>query len=255
MNQNKVLFKGRQNGIVVVLDPDSEFDILKVVLQEKLEEAKDFFGASTTHISFDGRKLTEDEENELLEIITENSDINISFFSPIESISAKTSQKEKKEEKGEKEEKEEKKEKNPFQYETGVLDESSIDANKEIYKQSMGDTLVSATEGNAQYHFGSLRSGQSIEYRGSVVVIGDVNPGAEVIAEGHIIVLGALRGLVHAGCLGMSDAFVAALRLEPIQLRISSVYTYIPEEKQSKELEPSIAYVEEGKIFINPLIE
>lgn len=66
----------------------------------------------------------------------------------------------------------------------------------------------------------TLRSGQQIAFDGNVVVLGDVNPGAEIIAGGDIIVVGALRGLAHAGAKGRSDAVVAALELQPTQLRI-----------------------------------
>lgn len=66
----------------------------------------------------------------------------------------------------------------------------------------------------------TLRSGQQIAFDGNVVVLGDVNPGAEVIAGGDIIVMGALRGLAHAGAKGRSDAVVVALDLQPTQLRI-----------------------------------
>lgn len=66
----------------------------------------------------------------------------------------------------------------------------------------------------------TLRSGQQIAFDGNVVVLGDVNPGAEIIAGGDIIVMGALRGLAHAGAKGRSDAVVVALELQPTQLRI-----------------------------------
>ena len=61
-----------------------------------------------------------------------------------------------------------------------------------------------------KFHRGSLRNGQKIEFDGSVVVVGDVNPGAEIKATGNIIVLGQLKGMAHAGCKGMTDAFVTA---------------------------------------------
>ena len=74
----------------------------------------------------------------------------------------------------------------------------------------------------AKFHKGSLRNGQKIEFEGSVIVVGDVNPGAEIKAGGNIIVLGQLKGMAHAGCKGMTDAFVSAIYMAPVQLRISS---------------------------------
>lgn len=72
------------------------------------------------------------------------------------------------------------------------------------------------------YHRGTLRGGQSLANVGHVVVIGDVNPGAEIVAGGDILVFGALRGVAHAGAQGDRTARVYALVLEPTQLRIAT---------------------------------
>ena len=69
----------------------------------------------------------------------------------------------------------------------------------------------------------TLRSGQSIKHSGNVVVLGDVNPGAEVIAGGHVIVLGTVRGVVHAGAVGDMTATITAFYLNPTQLRIANL--------------------------------
>ncbi len=66
-----------------------------------------------------------------------------------------------------------------------------------------------------------LRAGFRGEYRGSVVVLGDVNPGTELIAGGDVIVMGALRGMVHAGAGGRSDAIVYARPIASAQIRIA----------------------------------
>ena len=75
----------------------------------------------------------------------------------------------------------------------------------------------------------SLRSGQSEEYSGSLVIIGDVNAGAEVVAGGNIFILGALRGVAHAGAGGNTNAVIAANYIEPTQLRIANVVREIEE--------------------------
>jgi septum site-determining protein MinC len=83
-----------------------------------------------------------------------------------------------------------------------------------------------AIAGNPQpvvlYHRGTLRGGQSLANVGHVVVVGDVNPGAEIVAGGDIVVFGALRGVAHAGAQGDRTARVYALALEPTQLRIAT---------------------------------
>lgn len=78
----------------------------------------------------------------------------------------------------------------------------------------------------------SLRSGQIEEYSGSLVIIGDVNAGAEVIAGGNIFVLGALRGLAHAGAGGNTNAIIAANYIDPTQLRIANVVKEIVEKTE-----------------------
>jgi len=77
----------------------------------------------------------------------------------------------------------------------------------------------------------TLRSGHSVRHPGHVVVIGDVSPGAEIIAGGHVIVWGRLRGVVHAGAAGDESAMVCALDLTPTQLRIAGHITVSPSRR------------------------
>jgi septum site-determining protein MinC len=96
----------------------------------------------------------------------------------------------------------------------------------------------------------TIRSGQQVYYPGNVVVLGDVNPGAEVVAGGNIIVMGAFRGVAHAGAMGDKRAIVAALRLEPSQLRIADYITRAPEGDFSTLKQPEIARVQDGVVII-----
>jgi len=96
---------------------------------------------------------------------------------------------------------------------------------------------------------GTLRSGQSVEYPGNVVIIGDVNPGARVMAGGHVIVWGKLRGTIHAGAMDPENAFVCALELSPMQLVIGQVISRSPSEQKQTEIIPEIAYVQDKKII------
>ena len=104
-----------------------------------------------------------------------------------------------------------------------------------------------------KFHKGSLRNGQKVEFEGSVVVVGDVNPGAEIKAGGNIIVLGQLKGMAHAGCKGMTDAFVAAIFMAPVQLRIADIITRFPEENKKGPKPPEYAFIQEGQIFVMAL--
>jgi septum site-determining protein MinC len=93
----------------------------------------------------------------------------------------------------------------------------------------------------------TLRSGQQLRHPGSITVIGDVNPGAEVVAGGDIVVWGKLRGNVHAGAMGNETAVVCALDLAPTQLRIAQYFARSPEGRRRKPT-PEVARVRDGKI-------
>ena len=92
----------------------------------------------------------------------------------------------------------------------------------------------------------TLRSGNRVQFAGHVIVIGDVNPGAEIFAGGNIIVWGKLRGTVHAGAQGDKSAIVCALDLSPTQLRIADKISIAP--KQKRKPKPEIARLIDDKV-------
>jgi septum site-determining protein MinC len=98
----------------------------------------------------------------------------------------------------------------------------------------------------------TLRSGQVVQHPGHVVVIGDVNPGAEIIAGGDVVVWGKLRGVVHAGATGDDGAVVCALSLTPLQLRIGNYIARAPEGRAGLPEQPEMAHVQEGDIVAEP---
>jgi septum site-determining protein MinC len=95
----------------------------------------------------------------------------------------------------------------------------------------------------------TLRSGQVIHHLGSVVVIGDVNPGAEIVAGRDIIVWGKLRGTAHAGAVDDEAALVGALQLMPSQIRIGSFIACPPDRSRPPKM-PEVARVQEGQIVL-----
>jgi septum site-determining protein MinC len=92
----------------------------------------------------------------------------------------------------------------------------------------------------------TLRSGVRIEYAGNVVIVGDVNPGAEVIAGGSVIVWGRLRGVVHAGAQGNTDTTVRALDLSPTQLRIANEIAVAPARRTAPK--PEVVFLRDGRL-------
>ena len=93
----------------------------------------------------------------------------------------------------------------------------------------------------------TLRSGTRIEFPGHVVVFGDVNPGAEILAEGNVLVWGRVRGMIHAGAKGDTSAYICALDLSPTQLRIAEEVSANLEPQKNPR--PEVASLnEEGKL-------
>ena len=93
----------------------------------------------------------------------------------------------------------------------------------------------------------TLRSGTRIEFSGHVVILGDVNPGAEIIAEGNVIIWGRLRGMVHAGVKGNRNAVICALDLSPTQLRIADEVSAVLKPQENPK--PEIARInKDGKL-------
>jgi septum site-determining protein MinC len=95
----------------------------------------------------------------------------------------------------------------------------------------------------------TLRSGQALHHAGHVTLIGDVNPGAEIIAGGDIIVWGKLLGTAHAGAMGDDGAVICALQLAPSQIRIGSHIARSPEKSRRPKV-PEMASVQEEGIVV-----
>ena len=99
-----------------------------------------------------------------------------------------------------------------------------------------------------------MRSGNRIEFEGSVVILGDLNAGAEVIAEDNIVVLGTIRGLAHAGAKGNKKAIIAASSIEAPQIRIANIVKEMERAEDTDEyVEDTIktrAYVEDKEIVL-----
>lgn len=94
-----------------------------------------------------------------------------------------------------------------------------------------------------KFHKGSLRSGQRLEFEGSLVIIGDVNAGAEVIASENIVILGILRGLAHAGAKGNKDAVIEASEIDAVQIRIADIVKEIEKSEEEIKKVKTSAYI------------
>ena len=126
-----------------------------------------------------------------------------------------------------------------------------------LFHQAVDKAMEEKDAEDGWFYRGTLRSGQVLESEHSIVIIGDVNPGANVTSKGNIVVLGSLRGIAYAGATGDRNCFVAALVMKPIQVKIAdkmarSAITKRVDDAEYK-LDPKIAYVKEDHIYVKPI--
>ena len=108
-------------------------------------------------------------------------------------------------------------------------------------------------EGKTKFIRKTVRGGQSIRYQGNIVIIGDINSGAEVYASGNVIVLGRIKGKVSAGTNGNSKAVIAAFLLQPEILTIANVIAMSPDDVE-KPSYPELAKIKDGAIIVEPYL-
>ena len=116
--------------------------------------------------------------------------------------------------------------------------------------QPAADAAAEPVPQSTLYHTGTLRGGQSLHHLGNIVVIGDVNPGAELVASGDIVVFGALRGVAHAGAQGDAKARVYAIELLPTQLRIATFIAADAGDRNRAPIQPEVACIQNDRIVI-----
>ncbi len=124
---------------------------------------------------------------------------------------------------------------------------------EEYFSRTLNEHLMQMRNNTGQFFKGNLRSGQVMEFETSIIVLGDVNAGAQIVSTGNIIILGALNGTVYAGASGKANSFVVALKMNPMQIRIGDVIARCSDEKTEVLNEPQIAYLEKGVIYVDTL--
>ncbi|GFI41208.1 MAG: septum site-determining protein MinC [Lachnospiraceae bacterium] len=220
MANQPVIIKSNKYGLIVILDAELSMEKLKEEVAEKFRSSAKFFGEAQMAVCFQGRGLSLEEEMELVETISGNCQIRIvSIIDENEELEAQMQR---------------------------ALEE----------KEKKPADLMNLQDG--RFYKGTLRSGQVLESETSVIILGDVNPGARVISKGNVIVLGTLKGNIFVGAAGNEAAFVAALSMDPMQIRIGDVIARCSDgtsvkKKKKVDNTPKIAYVEDGNIYIEPI--
>jgi len=231
--------KSQGDRIDVYLDKDADFSAVANAFREKVAGAKHFFDGVVATMSFKGRTLSDSEERHLLRVISTETTMRVTLVAgddpppPLPII------------------KKPKPKPVPVPPPPSPIVETPAIPKPTL--PSVSPPNISQREMNTAYYRGGLRSGQTIKFDGSVVIVGDANPGSEIVATGNVIILGALKGMAHAGFNGDESCYVSAQQLQPTQLRIANLITYVPTTGRKNEAKPSIAYVLEGEVFIGQL--
>lgn len=222
MDENSVTFKGTVNGLTIILKQDVSFDEIVNSMRTKIESAGKFFRGAKLAVRYRGRELNEEEKKQLYEILVKESGAKIESFD--EEVVENN--------------------KKVMSAPTPTQNERNNQIKKFMYFKGI-------EEGQTKFYRGTVRSGQLITFDGNLVILGDVNPGGVIEATGNVVVMGTLRGVVHAGSDGNKEAIVAALCLNPTQLRIGDIITRSPDEKGvGTNFIPELAYVKDDKLFV-----
>lgn len=211
-------FKGKLNGLYINVDSTAEFEAILVHLEKLLRKSGEFYKGSKI-IGLTGRHFSYREKSTLEELIQNQFGMEVES---LEDLVLETKP----------------------QPETPRAPEPVEEKTIEVISEVKQDS-------NTHFVFGTLRSGKSVHHSGHVVIVGDVNPGAEIVAEGNIIVMGRVLGFVHAGSAGDDSAVVVANLLKPTQIRIAKYISVPPSDDHSEHtINPEKASVSNGIIKI-----
>lgn len=219
---SSVVFKATNNGLILIMNDEYDFEEIYAQVEKKLAAAGKFFKGASLVVKYRGRKLSADEEEKICYLMSEKTEAKIIAFEE------------------------------DCNYDSNILENSfDFEENDKPVSYIKKFYFKGIEEGVTKFYRGTVRSGQLLNFNGNVVILGDVNPGAEVEATGNIVIMGTLRGTVHAGMDGNKEAIIAALSLQPVQIRIASVITRPPDDAGEKvPMVPEIAYVKEDMIYI-----
>ncbi len=216
--KNSVVIKSFPNGIVLHLDPEIDFEDLLIDIADKFRESSSFFKDARMALSIKGRSLTQQEEEQILSAISENSQLNIICL---------------------------------------VSEDEETNQNFIRALQQVDFSDETGLCSGGQFYRGTLKSGQVLETESSIVVLGDIYPGATIISTGDIIILGGLYGKAYAGEDRKDGRYVVALEMSPERLKIGD-FKYRAKGKGSKwpirpKVQPKIAYIKEEAVVMEPL--
>lgn len=224
MENNGVIIKGNKEGLnaLVNIEKFTGFNDMLLVLIEKLSRGKKFYKDSKLYITINTSLLSNTEIENLKSVILEKIGVKEIII------------------------------------EDPVHNSEEINSNNDIIKvkdesEKAAKIFSGVYEGRTKFLRKTVRGGQCIHFPGNIVIIGDINSGAEVYAGGNIIVLGSIKGNVFAGNNGNKKAIIAAFSMEPEILKIGDIITISPDDYQKPKY-PEVARIKDGSIIVEPYL-
>lgn len=230
--QGYIAIKGTRNGLLLTLEPETPFGELLNALANRLAEAPTFFRGASLAVDTSRRRLRTSERSQL-EALLAHYQMSVMSLEQVTSVH-----------------------KEPESNITTLpiaptvpLEPASIAAQPTQPVEKVATPPNAREADNTLFLRRTVRSGQAIRHTSNIVVLGDVNPGAEIIAGGDIIVWGVLRGMVHAGYPDNEQALVCSLLLAPVQLRIAHLLSRPPEGAEAQP-RPEVASIRQDQIIV-----
>ena len=228
MQEELIAIKGVNDGLLIALSPTEKWQMVTDHLAARIDEKADFFAGANITIALGARPVPKYELSSLKALL-ERRGLSLSLVQSESETTRKSATA--------LQVATENSNARPAQTSTAPTPQETAPVNPE--ETGTYGTLFRRT----------LRSGRTIHSEGHIVVYGDVNPGAKVIAAGDIIIWGKLRGYVHAGAMGDESALVCALDMSPSQLRIAGHLVTSPPGKRGNVM-PEVAFVRDGQIIV-----
>jgi septum site-determining protein MinC len=222
--QGHIAIKGTRNGLLLTLEPETPFSELLTALSERLAEAPSFFRGASLAVDTSRRMLRGSERTQLESLLA--------YYQMSVALA-------------------------PAGYASAMRQTREGEILTSFDTRTTSGKLPEITSGQRDVRESddtlflrrTVRSGQAIQHASNVVVLGDVNHGAEIVAGGDIIVWGVLRGMVHAGYPNNENAYVCALQLAPVQLRIAHLLSRPPDGAEVQP-RPEVAAIRNGRIIV-----
>lgn len=225
--QGNIAIKGTRDGLRLTLEPETPFGELLTALAERLAEAPSFFRGASLSIDTTQRRLRASERSQL-EALLAHYQMSIAPVAVPQTLAMVRS----------------------THTQEFPREETWLASEADLATLSGERTTRDLRESDDTLFLRrTVRSGQAIHHHSNVVVLGDVNPGAEIVAGKDIIVWGVLRGMVHAGYPDNEGAMVCSLLLAPVQLRIAHLLSR-PPEGLDVQPRPEVATIRNGQIVV-----